>query len=332
MSTWARTIRPFVGIGTLQDVMSQCLLHFGADPCQADGTLHVDISPHEFLLRPVALDWTTDDDSFSAFRLALVAGASEAEIPLTDLALVVVTSTPFLRFSEIVFQHHLRDLESLPRSVNLTEGPPRPRAFSAPHSGFRVDAFLVIAASRPRVPLRPYRKGTWLSRSRFVVTTTMATAILPPAPLTAEVRQRFRLPAKSMRYVDWNEHDVTEPHAMQNDPVLYVDEDLLAQLNSRRASATGRAVQVQLVVDFLSQVVQRGAAKGEDLLTYTYDDIRESLLGSVVRIAAGPGASDARRTALLHDVPRDSGMVIANVEHAIDALSAYAASMKDGDA
>lgn len=331
MSTWSRTIRPFVGIGGLQDVMSQSLLHFGTEPCPADGNLHVDVSPHEFLLRPVILDWTTDDESFTTFRLDLVAGANEAEIPLEDIELVTVASTPFLRVSEIVFRHPLQELDTLPRSVPLIQGPRRPRAFSAPHNGFRVDSFLALARSRQRVPLRPFRKGTWLSRARFVVTTTMAAAILPPAPLTAEVRQRLQLPAKTMRYVEWNDHDVLEPQSGQVDPVLYVDENLLAQLNSRRGSTTSRSIQVQLVVDVLSQILQRAAESGDEVRTRTYEDVRDSLVGSVIRIAAGPGATDARRTAVLHDVAQDWGRVMAHVEHAIDVLSTYAAAMKDGD-
>ena len=332
MSTWSRTIRPFLGISTLQDVLSQSLLHFGAEPCPSESSLHVDLSSHEFLLRPVTLDWTTDEESFAAFQLALVAGANEVEIPISELELVAIATTPFLRITEIVFRHPLQMLASLPRSVRLSAGERRPRVFSAPHNGFRVDAFLVLSSSRRPLPLRPHRKGTWLARTRFVVTTTVASAILPPAPLTAQVRQRLHLPPKTMRYVDWNDHDVTQPHTSQPDPVLYVDEDLLAQLNSRRGSSSSRAIQVQLVIDFLGQILWRGAEKASDLRGVNYDDIRESLLGSVIRIAAGPGASEARRTALLQEVARDPGMVVAHLEHAIDVLSTYAASMKDGDA
>ena len=294
MSRETRTIRPFVGVDLLAGCLNQTLVHFGQESCTPDSTLVVDAKPHEYLLRPATLALASDDASFAQLAKDLLDGSTEATIPLDALSLTVIASTPFLKTAELVFQRSLAALDSMARTVVLTE-PERPAPFSAPFSGFVVDVYLMLSRTLNPRPLRPHRMGTWIARNRFTVETTLAPAILPPTPLTDELRKQLDLPAKAIRFIDFGDHDLFESYHEQIEPTFYVDDQLLAQLNVRRSSASSKALQMQLAGDFVSAVIRKAAREPEKLKSVSYGDLRASLLGSVIRLAAGPGATDDHR-------------------------------------
>ena len=329
MSHETRTVRPYVGARELERALDEALLHFGPAPCAANENIHVDLQAHEFLLRPISIDWASDDAAFTRVKRTIELGARKGSYDLDDLAIAVVATSSFLKLAEVVYIRALGDLDVLPRKLVLTDAC-RPKPFSAPFSGFGVEAYIMLAREIERRPLRPYRKGTWLSRVRFGVDTTLTAAILPPTPLTAERRKELRLPARTMRFIDFGNHEVLEAYGDQEQPTFYVDENLLAQLNARRTSATSRAFQRQLVFDFISAVVWK-AARSSEIGNVAYADVRTSLLGSVVRIAAGVGASDADRNGIMGSVRDAPERLIARAEHAVDVLSVFGEAAKDGE-
>lgn len=329
MSKETRTIRPFLGVDELATVLDETLLYFGQEPCLANQGITSDLSPHEFLLRPVSIAWAADDQGFESFETSIRRGAQAADIPLTHLALVVVASTPFLKVSEIVLEQSAADLSDASRIEVLTDGR-RPASLSAPFSGFTVDAYLVLDDGLPSRPLRPHVKGTWLSWAQYRVGTSLGPALLPPTPLTDEIRDREDLPKKSVRYLYFGDHELLQPYADQEQPVFYVDEKLLAQMNARRRSSASRALQLQLAHDFTSAVVRK-ASGDPDVQNVSYDDLRSSLLGSVLRIAGGPGATPADLDRLLNHVREDPEYVIARTEHFIDVGSGFASMLEEGE-
>lgn len=329
MSKETRTIRPFIGLEGLKDVLDEVLLHFGQEACLANDGLTVDLSPREFLLRPVSVEWGSDGQAFKSFTERLVTGAQTAGLALVDLSLVVVGSSSYLKLSEVVLDHSLANLTRLTRISDLTTSI-RPQAFSAPFSGFSVDAYLLLTRSLEPKPLRPYLRGTWIATSRFRVDTTLGPALLPPTPLTDEIRERLHLPGKTIRYLDFREHDLLTPYAQQEQPVFYIDEKLLAQMNARRKSAASKALQLQLAHDFVSAVVRRASANSE-LTVVNYQDVHTSLLGSVIRIAAGPGATEEDRERLVGKIKDHPEYVIARAEHTIDVASGYSDLLEASD-
>jgi hypothetical protein len=329
MSRESRTVRPFVGLSKLSNVLSESLLHFGQSVCPADTSVHMDIQPHEFLLRPIQLEWASDDSAYDRFRSTLIDGAEESELNPRDLDVVVVASSRYLKLAEVVMCESVVAFDQIPRVLDLT-GEPRFRAFSTPNSGFSLDAYIVLSRTLEQRPLQPYRKATWLARASFRVDTSLSVAILPPTPLTSEKRRELKLPPKTMRYVDFGEHDFLLPYSEQEQPTLYVDENLLAQLNVRRGSAVSKAIQVQLVHDLISAVVWR-ASRLSDLNSVSYADVQSSLLGSVIRVAAGAGSTEEARTLLLKKVREAPEYVISSAEHAIDLMARYLDAVKDGE-
>jgi hypothetical protein len=326
MSSETRTIRPFVGIDALASVLDEAALYVGQESCSANQSLVVDLAPHELLLRPVSIEWATDEQGLEGFRKRFADAADTASLPLNALSIVVVASSPFLKIAEIVFDQRMTDLATLPRLVDLT-GDRRSDALATPFNGFAVDAYVILAKDVRPKPLRPYRRGTWIAWSHFRVETSNAPALLPPTPLTDEVRERFRLGAKTIRFFYFGDHNVLEPYADQERPVFYIDDKLLAQLSARRKSPASKAFQLQLAQDFTTAVLRR-ASVDRALGEVSYDDVRTSLLGSVVRVAAGPGATDEDRTRLLGQVRDDLEYVIARAEHFIDVASGYVGALK----
>jgi hypothetical protein len=55
-------------------------------------------------------------------------------------------------------------------------------------------------------------------------------------------------------------------------------------------------------------------------------------LGSVLRVAAGPGASEQDLQRLMSDLHDEPERVIARAEHFIDVASGYAGILEDGEA
>lgn len=327
MSTETRTIRPFTGLAGLEDVLENATLHFGQDVVHANGGIAADTTPHEFLLRPVNLEWSPSDELFEDFKEEIVERTKRADIPLDSLALVVVASSTFLKIADIVFQLPVNQIEQLTRFTNLTE-PSRPRAFSTPFSGFTVGTYLLLSRDLPFRPLRPHRLGTWIARAQFRVRTTQGPAVLPPIPLTDEIRSRYNLLPKTVRFFDFGDHDVTEPYVDQEPPIFYIDDKLLAQLNARRNSRASKALQLQLAFDFLSTVIRR-ASMSNDITDLTFDDIRSSLLGNALRVAAGPGASGGDLDKLVRQVGDNPEYVIARAEHFADLQSGFIGSLED---
>ena len=302
-------------------------MYFGQEPCLAGHTLVSDLTPHEFLLRPVNLHWGPDDDAHDVFREALLEQTAVMAMAPEDLSLVAVATSPYLKISDVVLNHPLSKLEALERVHDLT-GATRRRVFSTPHSGFSVDLYLVLTRSREPAVLKPHRFGIWLTRSQFRIGTTLAPAVLPPTPLTQEVRERYRLGSRTIRFLHFGDHDVAEAFTEQERPVFYIDERLLAQMNARSRSNESKALQLQLAQDFVAAVVRR-ASTHSSISGLTYDDLRTSLIGSVIRIAAGPGATEQDRNKLVGQLTDHPEYVIARAEHFIDVGSGYTRMFKE---
>lgn len=328
MSKETRTIRPFVGLDELGRILEQTVLRFGGDRCISDGTLSIDLSPHEFLLTPVALEWAVDDEAFSQLDGRLATAASAARLGLDRLSLLIVATSSFLKLADVLLDHSAAHLDKLPRVTSLTDDG-RCGALSAPFSGFTVSVYLILAETVAPEPLRPHLKGSWLARTTFTVETSLAPAILPPTPLTKEKREQLGLPGRVVRFLDFGEHDLFSPYRDQERPIFYIDDGLLAELNAKRTAPPSKALQLQLAQDFVSAVVRRAATQRDRLRDMAYEDVRSCLLGSVIRIAAGPGSTERQRADLMQLIAEEPEKVIAYAEHAIDVAAGFSDLLRE---
>lgn len=324
-----RTIRPFAVPGVLARALGGSVLHFGDLSCPADSSISLDLDPHTYAMRPVHLEWAPNEEEFEAFKGHLTEGVSSMDVSPAALSLVVEASTPYLKRVDLVLAHPLSEIEGLERVSSLTDRR-RAAAFEAGHHGCVVDAFVLLNQDVERRALRPWRKGTWLARVKFALTTDIARAMFRPFPLDDETRDRLGLPAKTIRYFDMGDHDPLEPYdAQPNEPVLYVDEDLLAELTASSNTPASIGLQLQLALDFIAAVVH-DASRREALEDLSLADLEDSLLGRVLRVTAGSSREDDQKI-LLGWVRSDPGKVVAKAEHTIDLQKRLIESLHGDD-
>lgn len=306
-------------------MLSQAVLRFGTDKCEAGGRVTI-FDPELHVRKRAEIQWAPDDDSFKAFRQTLAEGAGADGFDRSALALLVTAATPYLKITNIVHHAPCANLDAMSRVVVLTE-PNRPDAFCAPHHGATVNVYLLLDRALEPLPLRPWRRGTWLARETFKISTEQSQRLFHPKPLDDEMRKELGLPRKTMRYVRMDDVDPLQPYdAGALD--LYVDRELLDDLSARPRSPVSQAMQLQLAQDVIGTIVHAAAARESDLKDRTWTDLGDSLLARVLRIAAKAGATHEQ---LLRDVTGDPGKVIGYAEAALDALARTREAVRDGE-
>lgn len=308
MSSESRIIRPF-DAPSFDGIFADARLQLGDLECEPDSSVQLDDadgsipSPARLVLAPEA--------GFVDFKRNLGNGAVASNLGPGLLSLLVTASTAYLKYTDPVAIRSLTD-QHLPRVVDLSES----RAVQSTTSGFTVRAYLVLNQSLPRRPLQPWRKGTWLAHTEFRVVTRDEISPFRFRRLDQESRERLGLRPKTMRYVHLAEHDVLQPFADSDRPELYLDSDLFDELNVHNSSPTGRALQAQLILDFMTAVI---IAAGKTLdSAMSYADVEDSLTGRVVLMIAGPRSSREERDAVVRLIKDDPAKVIAWAEDSID--------------
>jgi hypothetical protein len=320
MSQEARTIRPFLGLEIADGLFGGSSVMFGPDRCLSDDSISLAIDPEEYGRRPVVLEWSAEDQ-FESFQRRLQAVPGATGIPMEALRLLVTASTGYLKKTEVVLSLGLEDAEL--RHRHSLGDDPRPGPFLAGHHGSSVDAYLLLGREIERQPLRPWRKGTWLAHTRFGLSTTTSQAMFRPTPLTKETRDDLGLDGRTMRYFDLGDHDPLEPYVDQSDePRFYVDDQFLAELSANPTGPTSTTLQLQLALDFMSSVINECARRREALESLSFADIEDSLLGRVLRVAAGPGARERDMQSLLSRVRTEPAKATARAEHSVDLQKA----------
>ena len=253
-------------------------------------------------------------------------GASDLDVEPSALGLLAVASTSYIKRSEIVYHRPLSELDDLQRVTSITDGQ-RPVPFRTGFHGATLEVYVLLLRQVEKRPLRPWRKGTWISRAKFRIDVEKGAALFRPIPLDDEARERLGLPSGAVRYVDLDDHDVLAPFEDSEPPRFYIDADLLNRLGAHQNSPAARAIQAQLAQDFIAAVVHRAAGEAQ-LDTHAWEDVESSLLGRVLRFTAGSGASRDDRQLLLKQVKDNAERTLARTEHAIDVRKALIDSLE----
>lgn len=325
MSTETRTIRPFAISRSLATVLSKAVLRFGSDECAAGGRITI-VDSELHVRKRAEIHWAPDDESFEVFKKTLAEGWSADGFDPSALALLVIATTPYLKITDVVYHTSCSNLNSMARIVALTV-PDRSKAFCCPHHGATVNTFLLLTQALEPLPLRPWRRGTWLARETFRIATEQSQRLFHPKPLDDETRKQLGLPPKTMHYVRMDDVDPLEPYeAGALD--LYVDRELLDDLSARPRHPVSRAIQLQLARDVIAAIIRAAVVRENDLSSRTWRDLGDSLLAKVLRIAAKAGASHDQ---LLREVISDPAKVIARAEAAFDLLVRTREAVRNGD-
>ena len=327
MSQEARTIRPFVELGGVGSLVNDAVLHFGDLSCLPNSRVAFDAEAHTFAMRPVKIAWAANDAEFMERRVATSDSVRDLGFSATDVSLVAIATTPYLRTAEVAMAISLTQLDDLPRVSSLTVNG-RPRAFDASHHGFSVGVYILLNRNVEPRPLQPSRKGTWLARSQFTIVTDAAQTLFRLSPMNAAKKEQLGLGPRAVRYLDLDDHDPLEPFADQADkPEFFVDEQILTQLNLAARTPSSKAMQLQLAVDFIASVVT-AASRHPEIKRKSLDDVEDSLLHRVIRASAGPGAREDDLKHLFSRVSDDPGWVVAHAENTLDIRSGVMANLQ----
>lgn len=300
MNRERRIARPYRDISrSLTDALDSAVLVFGDKRIPANSRHQWDDSAN-YGEQAVILEWRTDDDP-QAFLTTLREGCSESGLPLDGLALVVTATSRYLGFVDILFNRRLDELDQLDPALDLRAEKDDAAAWKTSVRGCRVDAYLLLSRTLQEQPLRPWRKGVWLSKASFVVATDYTKSLFRPTKLDADQRKRLDLSAQVLRHVRlpesvWEEYDPEEP------PEVYLDEEIMALVAAQPKALSSRLAQAELVYVFLRSVLTDAYVRRDEWKELEWGDIANSLLGKVLRAIAGRRAPAAECARLMDDL------------------------------
>lgn len=232
-------------------------------------------------------------------------------LTVNDLEFVVVGRSSFLRIVDIIDRRPLAQLANGPVLLDIG-GSPRRDFLRSPNSGCEITAMVCLAETRPKMPLRPWRAGTWLSKTSFTLSTTNSFIGFTPKPMDSDRKRELKLPTSTVRYITMGNVSPLDSASNENSLEMFVDVELLALMSAMPRSVTSRALQQQLFVDSIAAVTRAARDNvAEDIPNLTecsWADIENTLMGTIIT-ALAPKSSDAttqaRSCADLLDVLRD---------------------------
>lgn len=321
MSSEERIIRPYEGVERIARVLDYCVVKMTSQHhIESNSTKRLVAS--EYLAFPVQLWLAENEAGMDALTRELSEGLAQADLDASDVEVVVLLSTGGLKLAEIVWRSGAKELAGASPHIDIS-GDPRRAPLCMPFGGCRIDVYVLLSKDLEEAPLRPWRKGTWLARARFEIKTDLGDVGFTPLPLTADDKDRFRLPKDTIRHAV-----VEDPFAEATgaDSVkLYVDEELLGQLALQPSLPAAKSFQRQLFVDAMSAVVM-AASRSPEIGDLVWGDLEPTILGRLIDRLAGTTTDKTeaehrqRCEALLQDVQDDPNRVLGWVEAIVPGL------------
>ena len=324
MSREVRDLRPFDVPPSLDNLFSGTRLHFGDIDIEPGQSVRAWEDPEAYAEQSVKLVWA-ENSAFDTFRERLRRGVEDLGIVASDLSLLVVGISGYLRTTDIVSWEKLSRNSPREREVNLVADPERAVAFRVVgQQANRIEAYLMLNRRLAASPLRPWRLGTWLARCEFRVAVDAPSSLFRPTPLNEATRRENKLPKGAVRYLVC---DPLDPFSPEHPPRFYVDEEILRAMSDQSRSPVSRMMQKDLVAMFLRSVLVQAHVQRTDWRNRTWEELADTLFGRVVRYLVGPNRSPDDYEARLRQVEHNAELQGAHVEDALDVRGAILAGL-----
>ena len=327
MTTATALLRPFPTPPGIARLMANTTLRVGAFELRPDDRLV--LGRDEFLRSSLEVQLGDSVNRSANYVQELCAEIRDLGIRPESAMLAINLYSGFLKYSDYVVLVPMSELGGIPNPIVISGTDERPRALRTAHSGCRVEISVLLAEQLPPAPGRPWRKGTWLARSRFYIGTEREFSGFSPRPLGKEEKSALGLSPRAMRYVslpatlnpciDDFSFDSLE---------LWLDSDLLAAISAQPKSSVAVAVQGQLFVDAMRAIVLAARADPR-LVEMSWEDVEASTVGRVIRGLSGAGRNISehevaqRCNHLLTLVKTDVGKFMSIVEARTGLTAAY---------
>lgn len=313
MARERRVIRPYPTLAGLAAFSRELVLRVAESEVPEGGRLVLPESTYSSV--PITLLVPGADDAARASRISALVG--DAGLAPGAVEFVVFAYSQRLRLAEKLFQQRVTD--GLPAEIPLAIGVDRADALQASRKGAIIRAFLVLAEEGSRKPLTPWRRWTWLSCAEFRIGVDSGTLGITPIPLTPQMRQEFRLPRGTMRFIRLDGsplEDAPDADSVQ----IYVDERLLGSLVANHASRGGRLLQAQLFLDLGWAIASHVSLQSADLPP-SYELVENSLLGRFIKAVSSEAGDDGPTVVdLYRELRSDRSRFMALVEAGLKDL------------
>jgi len=316
-----REVRPFES-GLLQSALSGVKLYVGNRSVDPDGRLV--LSTQSYLQDPITLRFGETRAATNRVRLAIEEGIAESNLEPSQVDLVLLLTSRRMQLSDVAWRRPASEMNKLGNDVPVERSDTTTRALASPFGGCTGQLLVVLNQQLEPEPRKPWRKGTWLARTIFKVATELGEIGFTPMKLTDEIRDRYRLPANTLRYIRAENVLGADPGADSIE--LFVDEEFLSALAQAPYTPGARTFQKQLFLDAMRAVLHQASADLRCSPGLALEDIEDSIVWKLLRrsIFAQPDeAVDAARDQMefllgrLRDEPE---YVVALVENWIPEL------------
>lgn len=284
MSREERVVRPYHGVDRIQHAMDSFGLQVGPDHLEAGSSFQ--LTPQAFLTAAVHLVFARDAETLGEVTANLLDGIDQIGLFPSEVELLLVTSTSRLKFADLTWRTSFEHLASLETHLQIANADPssRPRTLLTPFGGCRLDLYACLSCDVEEVPLRPWRKGTWLGHVQFRLDTELGEIGFTPEPLDDEVRKRLLLPKETILFAEID--DPFDPARADESLRYYVDERLLSEMAMNPSTSGAKSFQRHIFVDAMAAVVHR-ASRSDEIGTLSIADIEGSLVDRLIDRAAG---------------------------------------------
>lgn len=333
MATETRVLRPFPTPSALEDFFKSTVLEVGDFMLAPSGRATLD---HDSYLHSTVRLHLGGRTGMSGDNLEdICAGLEEIGVNPDHAEFAVNLYSGFLKISEYVLRHPVSRLLDVGNVVDIAVPGSRPHALRTPYSGCRVEASVLLGVTGERRPGRPWRKGTWLARSRYFVSCDLEFAGFTPRPMDAAQKEALGLPSNATRYVTLPAGlDPVREDASPDVLEMWVDSDLLAAISAQPKSGISMALQRQLFVDAFAAITHV-ARSDSGLQDVQWAEIEGTLLGRLIRGLAGrdkrgsEGNEALRSQHLLNVLRVDHAKFMATVEDHAGVTNSLIKALQD---
>jgi hypothetical protein len=191
-------------------------------------------------------------------RLALIDGLEAVGIAPGDVEFVLIATVGGLKRSEPIARFVLGDLDD--SGIDLSE---TTRPYVGVHGGFQIVFALALRHDMPAKPLMPTAHGQWLARKVVTIKPEQPNYEFKILPLTADVRERLKLPVGTTHFVE-NRGSINDPDtALSEAVVVYFDDTIYHAFGRAANGAASNALQKSFLADIAAGMIVQEMT-GED--------------------------------------------------------------------
>jgi hypothetical protein len=238
-----RVVRPFLGVDAFEGILQSVNVAVNGQSVRSD---------QEKLDESMFSDLTIHFDvQLSAKDFEL--GAAEADVPLSELDLIVIAYGSTFRHSMVIRRWNLAT-DEIDNSFSFHSSD-LPDIIADKFGGFSFVFALVLAESRAPKPLRVYQAGTWLARREISFKVQKDSSLFAPTPMDAAMKTQLRVPQKTLLYIQEGSESIHLATRVEDVLTVWVDNEVMISLQSN-SNPTSDVVQMLLARTAIGAVVE----------------------------------------------------------------------------